>query len=499
MKYPELIERTLDSEWRKIMERLGNLNVSADVFRNLEKLVSDELVKAHLEILAADSLQLMGDNDAARDIYTSDKIVRAEPSLVKLKLAKLYRKVDRYEESIHTCEEILAMKDLNPEDEAELYITLSMDYSYLNNIPLAEEYARKAMEVGKTENLDSVTADSYHSLGAVKTRRFDLQGGLECFKQSLEINQKLKRFEKELLNLNNIAIIYSYWGRFDEAAGILTEIIEKSYMSGDMVARAYATYNLCEMYFNANQFDKFKLYFQGEAGLVKLVNESNLSFSFFRFGATVLLNLFNIKASLTYADELIKLAAASHDRNKERMAMGIKLVGEAFKEGRIFPEMDDILFTEFNIPDDYLPTWYAIAGIYFSLRGFEDKARTCYERSENSAKALGDFFGIQMSKIARCFELLAYGTKEDLKAYIDQNYDETTQNNVYASLIPIFRNYATGEVMDNSFTEKPQSVMHLAAKVLMDLHHDDIRENGTTACDLLFHSIRKINREDGNI
>lgn len=128
--------------------------------------------------------------------------------------------------------------------------------------------------------------------------------------------------------------------------------------------------------------------------------------------------------------------------------MGIKLIGEAFREGHIFPEMDDILFTEFNIPDDYLPTWYTITGIYFSLRGFEDKARISYERSENSAKALGDFFGIEMSKIARCLELVAYGTKEELKTYIDQNFDETTQNYFYASLIPIFRNYATGGVMD---------------------------------------------------
>ncbi|MCL6090182.1 MAG: tetratricopeptide repeat protein [Candidatus Thermoplasmatota archaeon] len=495
MKYPELIERTLDSEWRKIMERLGHLNVSADVFRNLEKLVSDNQVKAHLEILAADSLQLMGNNDAARDIYTSEEIVRYEPSLVKLKLAKLYRKVDKYEESIHTCEDILSMKDLNPVDKAEVYITLSMDYSYLNNISLAEDFARKAMDVGKTEGIDSVMADSYHSLGTVKTRRFDLQGGLECFRQSLEINQKLKRFEKELLNLNNIAIIYSYWGRFDEAARILTEIIEKSYMSGDMVARAYATHNLCEMYFNANQFDKFKLYFQSEAGLVKLVNEGNLSFSFFRFGATVLLNLFNIKAGLTYAEELIKLAEDSHDRNKERMAMGIKLIGEAFREGHIFPEMDDILFTEFNIPDDYLPTWYTITGIYFSLRGFEDKARISYERSENSAKALGDFFGIEMSKIARCLELVAYGTKEELKTYIDQNFDETTQNYFYASLIPIFRNYATGGVMDISSTENPQSVIHLAAQVLLELRQDDIKENGTTACNLLLNKIAETSRE----
>lgn len=468
-KDPARIEEIVNSEWRDIVDKISYLGFSQNLFLNLRKSVTGKEAKAHLGLMAAQAMQNVGDYDSAMKIYLSSDITTVEPVYAKLSGAKLHEKFTRFQESINACNEVLRMENVSDYDRISALIVISINYSSLNRQEEGEMSAKTAMSLAEEKGFEDLKSDALGILGTLSVRHFDLQKALNYYEDGLEITQRLKLFDRELLLLNNIAILHSYWGEFDESAKMLTEIIEKSYISGELISRAYATYNLCEIYYNIGRKEDFRSYFPSATGLVRMLSDSKLSYPFYRFATLTSLDIMNSQSGQKYAGELLRVSKSLGDTNKELMAKGLSIMVQDYPTAESEAELEAIFSEEINDADDFLPSWYLLAEFYYCLRGNSEKAHTSYKRLRDISETLGDSLGLMISKLGYAFILLVDGEKQKLKEVVEGGFviGDKSKNRVFPFLTRQLTSYCDGKIKEEK--DDPDTIINLVAMVLMGL------------------------------
>lgn len=466
-KDPASIEDLVNSQWRDLVDRMGYLGVSQELFIKLQKSVTGKEAKAHLALMAAQSMQEVGDFESAMQIYLSEGIVAVEPVYAKLSEAKLHQKFDRFQESIDACNEVLKMGNVGDYDYVSALIVISTNYSALNRADQGEKYANDALALAREHGFKDLESDALGTIGTLRVRRFDLEGALSNYETALDITQKAKYFDRELLVLNNIAIIHSYWGEFEESARMLTEIIEKSYMSGELISRAYATYNLCEIYYNTGRKEDFRSYFPSAAGLVRLLSDSNLSYPFFRFATLASIDMMNIESGSKYSEELLKISRSLGDENKEIMARGLYIMTQKEFSRELATELEDIFSKDINDPDDFLPSWFLISLMYHCLRGNREQAHLSFVRLKKVSETLGDSLGMMVAELGAAFDHLLNGNLTELGNIGSKGFLIGGKTRVFPVLARHFEHYSSGTLTEEEKVEIPDTIVNLTAMILM--------------------------------
>ncbi len=468
-KDPQRIEDLVDQNWRKFIDQMSYVGFPKDLFKNLAKFVSSKTARAHLAILSAQSALNLGNLEAAIEIYNNPDVLLVEPVFTKLSAAKLAQRTDRYQEAIEMCTELLKENDLQPFDKASAWLTIATANSSLNQTDEGARAANECIRIATENNISELLADGYGTLGTIKIKKFDLKGALKEYEDALKICQELKLYDRELLMLNNIAIIYSYWGDFEQSARMLTEIIEKSYISGELVSRAYSTYNLCEIYFNIGRKEDFLSYFPGAAGLVRMLGDSNLSYPFFRFATMASYEMMSYSSGVRYAEELLKISKSIGNSVKEKLARGLYIMVQPTLNESIQKELESIMDAEFTEADDFLPMWYFLSGIHYSLKGNLEGAHTAFERLTRTAENLGDSTGIAIARLGQAFEFMIKGEKQKSLNVIGDGFTIGRDTAIYPKLTEQLTKYCRDELTNADAESMPESTIHLAAMVLMGM------------------------------
>lgn len=461
------IETLVNTEWREFIVKMSYIGYSQGLFERLQKTVVSKEAKAHLSLLWAQSLQNVGDYDGAMKIYKSPDVMEVEQVYARLSTANLHQKADRIKESIDDCKYIIEMADLQPYDRVSTLNLMSTNYSSLGMVELGEKTAEEAMSRASDNDFPDLLAEAYGSLGTLRVKHFDLTGALEYYNKALELFQKLKMYDRELLILNNVAILNSYKGDFDEAAKMLTEIIEKSYIAGELVSRAYATYNLCEIYYNIGSKDEFRSYFPSAVGLVRMVGESNLSYPFFRFAALAAVDTMSFESSIKYSEELLKITKPLGVKSREKIARGFYLMAQENLSLDLLQELEEIFETEIEEIDDFLPIWYLMSGAFFCLKGDFKKAKTIFARQREVAGTLGDALGETVAKLGQAFEYLVSRDRDSLMKLLDEGFKVGNNGVVFSDLSTKLLNYVQGNPPDIHEYRPEDTVVNIAAMVLM--------------------------------
>ena len=464
------IEDLVNSEWRPFIDRISYIAFSHDLFTNLQDIVRSKEAKAHLALMVAQALQNLGDFEGAMEIYSSGEVAEVEPVFAKLSEARLFQKLDRLSESMEVCKNILNMKDLEPYDKVSTMIVLAVNYSFSNMLDDGIKLSSESAEMASKHDFPDLLSDSYGTLGTLMVKKFDLKKALEWYNKALELSQRNKFFDRELLVLNNVAIIHSYWGQLDRAASMLAEIIEKSYISGELLSRAYATYNLCEIYYNIDKKDEFRSYFPSAAGLVRMVGEGNLAYPFFRFASLVSLDIMNTESAIKYTQELLKVAKSLLNKEKEDISRGLYLLAQPTLSPSLQEELETLFQKEMNEVDDFLPVWYLFGGVYFCLMGDAQKANDTFSRQKKAAVTMGDSMGFFYAKIGSAFQLLIGNNKPDLKKLIDERFSIGEYQDVYAKFQAMFSDYLKEDGSVQKHVSDVDAYFNLAAAVLMGLN-----------------------------
>lgn len=461
------IETLVNTEWREFIGKMSYIGFSQNLFGRLRKIVIGKEAKAHISLLWAQSLQNIGDYDGAMKIYKSPDVMEVEEVFARLSAANLHQKTDRIKESIGDCKYIIEMADLQPYDRVSALNLMSLNYSSLGMVELGEKTAEEATEGAIEHDFPDLLAEAYGALGTLRVKHFDLTGALEYYNKALELTQRLKLYDRELLILNNIAIINSYKGDFDEAARMLTEIIEKSYIAGELLSRAYATYNLCEIYYNIGRKDEFRSYFASAVGLVRMVGESNLSYPFFRFASLVSVDMMDFESSTKYSEELLKIAKPVGVESREKIARGFYLMAQETLSFDLLQELEEIFATKIEEIDDFLPIWYLMSGTFFCLRGDIEKAKVSFARQREVAKTLGDSLGETTAKLGQSFEYLVSGDKESLQKLLDEGFKVGINGTVFPDLTVKLKEYCQGKPNEIIEYDSGDTIVNVAAMVLM--------------------------------
>lgn len=461
------IEELVNKEWRNFIGKLSYIGFSQDLFERLHKIVVNKEARAHISLLWAQSLQNIGDYDGAMKIYSLPDVMEVEEVYARLSMANLHQKADRIKESIGDCKYIIEMTELQPYDRVSTLNLMATNYSSLGMVELGEKTAEEAMERSIENDFPDLLAEAYGLLGTLRVKHFDLTGALENYKKALELTQQMKLYDRELLILNNIAIINSYKGDFEQAARMLTEIIEKSYIAGELLSRAYASYNLCEIYYNIGKKDEFRSYFPSAVGLVRMVGESNLSYPFFRFASLVAVDMMNFESSIKYSEELLKITKPLGIESREKIARGFYLMAQESLSLDLLTELEEIFASEIEEIDDFLPIWYLISGAFFCLKGDLEKAETSFTRQKDVAKTLGDSLGATTAKLGQAFQYLATGNKDALQKMLEDGFKVGMESTVFPDLTVKLLDYCQGKPIEILEYGSRDTVVNIAAMVLM--------------------------------
>lgn len=463
------IEELVNSDWRPFLDRISYIAFSRDLFRNLQKIVKGKEAKAHLALMVAQSLLNVGDHDGAMEIYTSPEVAEVEPVFTKLSEAKLLQKLDQLKNSIDKCKKILEMENLTPYDRTSAMILLAVNYSFSSMLEEGLKIGHEAISMAMENTFEDLMADAYGTLGTLMVKKFDLKSALEYYGKSMKLSQKNKFFDRELLMLNNIAIIHSYWGQFEKAAQMLIEIIEKSYISGELLSRAYATYNLSEIYYDIDKVEEFRSYLPSAAGLVRLVGEGNLSYPFFRFASQVSLDFFSFGSAIKYTEELLKVTKSFGNKERENIARGLYILAQQKLSKSLTEELESLFLIDMEEVDDFLPVWYLFAGVHFCLTGDIKKANEVFEKQRRASEIMGDSHGDFIAKIGKTFQLLINGDNDTLAELVKEGYSIGEFKNAYPRFQSMFENYLKDKKSAQKDAAELETYFNLAAAILMGL------------------------------
>lgn len=491
-KDPGRIEELVNESWRNFLDKMSYVGYPQNFFRDLSKIVSGKEARAHLTILSAQSSLNLGNMEEAMEIYNSPELLSVEPVFTKISAAKLAQRADKYQDSIDMCQGLLKTEDLKPYDRVSVLQIIATCHSSLNNIEEGEKSAAEAISIAKENKFSDLVSDIYGIMGTIKIKKFDLKGALQDYQESLKLCQELKLYDRELLMLNNIAIIYSYWGDFEQSARMLSEIIEKSYISGELVSRAYATYNLCEIYYNIGNMEDFMSYFPGAAGLARMLGDSNLSYPFFRFATMASFEMMSFQSAVKYAEELLKISKSIGNQVREKLARGLYILVQPTVNDLLQTEIESIMDMDIKEADDFLPIWYLLSGIHYSLKGKLEKAHVAFERLDSTAETLGDSMGVMIARLGQAIEAITTGDMGKLVEIAGNGFTIGKSTVVQKRLTKQFLDYSSGKLSREDNEATPKSTVHLAAMILMGMKPSSIEKDQGEDNFAYFHKCRDI-------
>jgi hypothetical protein len=210
------------------------------------------------------------------------------------------------------------------------------------------------------------------------------------------------------------------------------------------------------------------------------VDDSNLTYPFLRFMATINLNSFNLENAITFINEMYDLAVRNGSSVQETVCRGLKYIADGFQSGNFNPNLDKVFLTSFQEADDYLPLWYTIGAIKFAIDGNADEAMRAAELAMKQAQGIGDFMGLLVARIAGAIALASRGKLNDLRKFLDENLPQGSNTYIYTYVVVLLRHMAAGTLRDVKIDEKSRSLIGLGTEVIVGLHDEDIAKLNTT-------------------
>ncbi|MCL4341175.1 MAG: hypothetical protein M1431_03660 [Candidatus Thermoplasmatota archaeon] len=417
VKDQKMLETTVLSQWNKIYQSGLFYSVNSDFFISLEKQVKDPAAKNALKIMAADTLFNENRLNTAYDLYSSQELSETFPGITLIGKAKILWRNNQFDQAIEVSKEILDSNEYSDRIRGEACVNLSNCHYSKGEEKTALEYSKLAEKIALENKLEDVLADSYNSMGTLSIKNFDLESAQAFYNKSLELNRKLRRYDKILQCLNNIAILQSYRGKFGESIEILQDLIEESYINGDIISRGYAMYNLSEILYFSGRFQESLNLSGPTERLVEYLNDSNLSYPFYRFRTVFEFLTFRAGKSAKYAEKMEADAKILGNESYIRIADSLKKVINIFAGDTAPEELDSVFARDISDSDDFAPMWYFMGTMHFVSRNRLNDALKMSKHCTAVSSKLGDFFGLQVAKNSRIIVRLA---KLDLKGIGDE-------------------------------------------------------------------------------
>ncbi len=290
--------------------------------------------------------------------------------------------IEEIEKSAQESEE-LKLKTLILKGNVQL---ASLDYSSAENtFKSVLEIASEAKDLGSA-------ASALLSLGNLSLSRFSLDEGERNLNKALEYARSSGSQEIQLKVLNNLAVLNDYRGNYVKSVELYKKVLDLSIHTGDLRARAYATFNLFETSENIGEMWNCRNYIDVEEKLVKLVGDGRISYFFNRSAARFYVLEMEMDKALVYSGRALTFAEESGNLQWIEIAKGLNGVIHGLSGETIDSEITNFLLKEYQEPEDFLSYYYIIAGLYFEVIGDKEKRNKALSNMDRFSENVKEYF-----------------------------------------------------------------------------------------------------------
>lgn len=428
----DLVENILHEQGSSVTYGFGSLKALVSFLTEfIEK--RPHSVDAHLA--RCEALELMGESDSAISCY-EDAILEFPDNLMpKMKLSHLTSNSGKYNASLKLLDQIASSVILDDLGRGLLGLEKSYALFKKRDYEQAHKTALEAKNYLKSAGDREKEAEALNILGNICLETFKHDEARKYYEESLNINRSLGRLMQASRNLNNLAILDSYQGNYENTVKIFKELIEKSYLTGDLLTRAYSTYNIAESYYLQGKMEEAKSYIPSAVRLAKLSNRNDLQYRFFRFLSVLNMNELDVNASIEASDKALE--AVSDDKEGEfyKVAYAMKEFYTVLKTNVDSDILPSMFLEEFPVDEEYLPIFYSMGAIYFILKGDFKNASKASEICIRRADQMGERFGVLMSRLYGGLVLFFQNEQEKLAELLSSSPEPKTGVGKYDLLI----------------------------------------------------------------
>lgn len=490
------IESILEKTWKEIVADSNSQDYLLEFLKEVKGRFDDRM-NMIVDRLICESYYISGKYDDALSCYGGINLTD-EDIKPRIYLSNIYSRLGRNDESLAIADNLLKEKSLTERDRSRILVSKAEMFYRTRKHDDAEQSAVEALKIATEQKDSGVMAMAYNVLGNLAIEKFHLDEALSFYNKSIKINKKLRKWDQTSRNLNNIAILKSFTGKFNDSIEILKELIENSYITGNITSRAYAMYNITEIYHMIGEKELCQTHLQQAIKLVSISKDKNLAYLFNRFLSIFYLENLDYQKSRAAIQEAISIAEFT--KIPDRVALGKamqKVIDSIFTHDRNH-DTDNLLTADYEINDEFLPIFYTISSIYFLINGEIENYHMSLQKGINVSDLVGDFYGSRLVEVAKALGLYLEREYKDLERFLKSipppNTPVVFYNDVITSLQECLNHINTGErlkINDRISEFRKEGGLSTLIVQMVYLMADYLKDNNREKFELAINIIRK--------
>lgn len=244
----EGISTLVKNEWRTFVRKFTNTQSILNFVQRVQEHIEDAEAKNILSLIRCNAIYNSDDLEKARKCYEICPGYDIDPAGVTLTLASIYQTLGNYSKSVDILETLSTKLPLEDAASGFLKLLIAEASFNLGDYENAENRLKEANDIAVKSSDDELKARALTLKGNILLIKGDDRGSEECYNESASINRRLGIWLQLSRNLNNLSVLYSSKGRYDEAISVLDQLIDNTYLTGDATLRASAYHSKARIF-----------------------------------------------------------------------------------------------------------------------------------------------------------------------------------------------------------------------------------------------------------
>ena len=415
------IGKLIVAEGQVLLDRLYSPETLLGLMNRIRPMLSDPLAGKICEMLTCQCYYEMGYSSEAQKCYEEGNFGDIDPVTPKINLARIYDTAGDSKKASSVLDELLSRPNLTAREKATALNARAVMYNHEREYDMAESTVDQALALSDSDEMRDQYSVALSTKGTVLVNLGNYVDAMDFFSRSYELAEKLGLKSQSIRNLNSMAVLHDYNGDYEKAISLYKEVVDASYLIGDMRIRAYSIYNIMELGDLIGRYSIFDSYIYTEKNLLKVIRDPYHSYRFHRFLSKHYTEFFDYGKAMEEADESLGIATEIGDTQWIDMSRGLKAQLEVLSGKTVSQELMSLLDREFESIDDFLPFYYLNSIIYFISRNEEERlsrvARILKEQSEKSH----DYYSRLSYLVAHAVYYFAVRNITELSKLVNEN------------------------------------------------------------------------------
>ncbi|OWP56914.1 MAG: hypothetical protein B2I17_03430 [Thermoplasmatales archaeon B_DKE] len=383
------ISEIIRNSWKQLI----NSFVSPEDLMAFLDRVGDKLnqeTRRYASLIRCNSLYFVGRFEQSLKCFMENDFSDIAGKEPELRMASALIYLGKNDEASMIIERLLADKSLSPEERA---MGLVARGSYLLRTKRSSQAlisAHEAMEIASAYSVNEVMDEILTTMAAANADIFKLDNAKKLYSQALDLERRSGKIRQINRNLHDLAIIESFEGNFHKAIDMLRELLDNTYINGDIGIRAYAVYNLMDILHIIGNNEESLSYEKTMEGTLGIVQDNDIKFIYNRYMAIFHLEGLNFDRAKYYAERALDISEKLDNPDWKNIAKSLKYL-TSINLGKTEGIDMQYFLTEFNSLEDFIPLYLGFWSNIFIMKSMEKEAMMAINASDKYAKEMGDF------------------------------------------------------------------------------------------------------------